>query len=49
MQPLWAFVNQQEEYQTDFFYLCEDEVREAELGLETQARPEEVYNDEAEE
>jgi len=44
-QPLWMFVDQQEETQLDFFDLCEDIKDETEVGLGSQTEPSEVSND----
>lgn len=40
-QPLWMFVDQQEETQQDFFDLCEPEMTSIDCGLESQTAPEE--------
>lgn len=39
-QPLWMFVDQQEETQLDFFDLCEPEVTTIYGGLESQTSDE---------
>lgn len=46
MQPLWMFVDQQEETQLDFFDLCEDPMPETEPSLESQSSTTGEYNDE---
>jgi len=40
-QPLWMFVDQQEETQQDFFDLCEPEMTTISVGLESQTANEE--------
>jgi len=48
-QSLWMFVDQQEETQLDFFDLCEPEIVNAEILLESQNKPEELNNVETQE
>lgn len=45
-QPLWMFVDQQEETQLDFFDLCEDPAPETEPSLGSQSSTTGEYNDE---
>jgi hypothetical protein len=40
-QPLWMFIDQQEEAQQDFFDLCEPDMSTISSGLESQTGKEE--------
>jgi hypothetical protein len=45
-QPLWMFVDQQEETQLDFFDLCEPEMTSISISLESQTANEEENGEE---